>query len=111
MPAVSSGGCGCIGLGAPCGAPESQGFVCVVCIVVRVKRVLLWLSKPKLEALGGLRSMEKALVTHRLGRVSLRSILVPFESINVSFSPSCSLVDGPRALLYLLWSPDWLLVW
>ena len=64
MPTMFDGGCGCIGLGASCGSLESQGFVCVVCIVVRVKGVLLWLSKPKLEALGGLGTMAKALVTH-----------------------------------------------
>ena len=64
MPTVSGGGHGCIGLGAPSGAPESQGFVCVVCIVSRVKGVLLWLSKPNLESLGGLRTMVKSLVTH-----------------------------------------------
>ena len=64
MLTVPSGGCGCIGLGAPCGAPKSQGFLCVVCIVVKVKGVLLWLSKPKLEALGGLGTVAKALVAH-----------------------------------------------
>ena len=64
MPTVYGGGCGCIGLGAPCGTCESQGFLYVVCIVVGVKGVLLWLSKPKHEALGGLGTMAKALVTH-----------------------------------------------
>ena len=57
MPTMSGRGRGCIGLGDPCGALESQGFVCV-------KGTLLWLSKPKIEALGGLETMEKALVTH-----------------------------------------------
>ena len=64
MPTVSGGGCGCIGLGAPCGAPKSQGFVCVVYKVVKVKGVILWFSMPKIEALGGLGTMEKALITH-----------------------------------------------
>ena len=64
MPTVSGGGCGCIGLGATCGTPETQGFVYLVCIVVRVKGVLLWLSKPKLESLGILGTISKSLVTH-----------------------------------------------
>jgi len=42
---------------------------------------LLTLSKPKLEALGGLGTMTKALVTHWLAQVPLSCILVPFESI------------------------------
>ena len=64
MPTMSGRGRGLIGIGAPCGAPEGQGFVCVVCIVVKVKGVLLFLSKTKLEALGGFGTMAKSLVTH-----------------------------------------------
>ena len=42
---------------------------------------LLTLSKPKIEAIGGLGRMKKALVTHWLAQVPLSCILVPFESI------------------------------
>ena len=64
MPMVSGGGHGCIGLGASCGARKSQWFVCVVFIVFRVKGVILWFSKPKIESLGGLGTMEKSMVIH-----------------------------------------------
>ena len=65
----------------------------VLFVVVCVKGSILWFSKPNIESLGGLGTMAKYIVTHQLGRVSLRCILVPFESINVSLAPSCSLVD------------------
>ena len=56
-------GCGCIGL-ITLGDPESQGLVCVICLVVRFKGVILWFSKPNIESLGGLGKMAKSLATH-----------------------------------------------
>ena len=50
-------------------------------MVVCVRGALLTLSKPNLEALGGLGTMTKSLVTHSLDQVPLSCILVPFESI------------------------------
>ena len=95
-------------LGSLCGAPKVWCLVYVVCGCMCQRSTFV---VPNIESLGGLGSVTKALVTHWLGTISLRCILVPFESINVSFAPSCSLVDGLCALLYLIWFVDWLLLW
>ena len=54
MTTVFGGGPGCFGLGAPCGAPENQGFECVVCIVLESKESFCGCPSPSLKPLEAL---------------------------------------------------------